>query len=145
MHEIIRTAPAATSHKQYQLVVFSPAPPALPATESDGHKSSSSRHQMNLMERESQKEPRLNFLRDKFCQMCHDKCIRWHASVNLCLISSLLLNWIKIDCDEKRSGMPQTNCIQNLNVYNSYQFQCHLIVSPWAPVALQVQSLVSLD
>ena len=76
MHEIIRTAPAATSHKQYQLVVFSPAPPALPATESDGRKSSSSRHQMNLMERESQKEPRLNFLRDKFCQMCHDKCIR---------------------------------------------------------------------
>ena len=28
MHEIIRTAPAATSHKQYQLVVFSPALPA---------------------------------------------------------------------------------------------------------------------
>ena len=34
MHEIIRTAPAATSHKQYQLVVFSPSRPTRPASHS---------------------------------------------------------------------------------------------------------------
>ena len=103
MHEIITTA---ATHTQYQLVVFS-APPT-PDTALSGARKSSS-----LLETICEGATP-GFLGDKFRQMCHDKCIRWHmtSKLILSLVFIILLDCIKIELDENTSGLKRPNVIQ---------------------------------